>query len=50
LYRGNLYAVAGEFDKAAQEYRRAVALNPQNALAQNGLRMAEERLNQAPRI
>jgi tetratricopeptide (TPR) repeat protein len=39
-YRGNLYLLSGEYARAAQEFRRALALNPQNAVAQRGLTTA----------
>jgi tetratricopeptide (TPR) repeat protein len=37
FYRGNVYAVAGEFEKAVQEYRRALELNPHNEAARAAL-------------
>jgi tetratricopeptide (TPR) repeat protein len=40
VYRGNVYATAGQFDLAAAEYSRALAINPANGLARDGLAMA----------
>ncbi|MEK7755261.1 MAG: tetratricopeptide repeat protein [Acidobacteriota bacterium] len=47
-YRGNLFFVADDFERAAAEFRRALGLNPSNPAAQQGLRAAEGRLR-APR-
>jgi tetratricopeptide (TPR) repeat protein len=43
VYRGNVYATAGEFDLAAAEYSRALAINPANDLARDGLAMSRRR-------
>jgi tetratricopeptide (TPR) repeat protein len=37
FYRGHVYAVAGEFEKAAREYRKALELNPHNEAARAAL-------------
>lgn len=37
FYRGHVYAVAGELEKAAQAYRKAVELNPHNEAARAAL-------------
>ncbi len=37
VYRGAVYASSGEFDKAAPEYRRALALKPDDTGARQGL-------------
>jgi Tfp pilus assembly protein PilF len=44
LYRGNLYMVSKEFDKAMADYEVALKLNPRNEIA----RAALTRLRQAP--
>ena len=44
LYRGNLYMVSKEFDKAMADYQWALKLNPRNELA----RAAVTRLQQSP--
>ena len=43
VYRGNVYATSGEFDLAAGEYSRALAINPANGLARDGLEIARRR-------
>jgi tetratricopeptide (TPR) repeat protein len=43
LYRGNLYLLAKEFDKAEEQFRRAIALNPADIEARKGLDMALRR-------
>jgi tetratricopeptide (TPR) repeat protein len=37
VYRGNVYMTRGQMDMAAAEFRRALALNPKNVPAQQGL-------------
>jgi tetratricopeptide (TPR) repeat protein len=37
FYRGNVYSAAGDAEKAAADYRRAVEINPGNELARRGL-------------
>jgi Flp pilus assembly protein TadD len=44
VYRGNVYATAGEDARAAAEYRRAIKLNPSLEVAHRGLQAAERRL------
>ena len=44
VYRGNIFASRGQMPIAAGEYRRALAINPNNETAKQGLAMA-----QAPR-
>ncbi len=46
--RGNVYLLAQEFDKAAGQFRRALELNPADAIARNGLDMAQRRQAPAP--
>jgi tetratricopeptide (TPR) repeat protein len=46
--RGNVYLLAQEFDKAAGQFRRALELNPSDAIARNGLDMAQRRQAPAP--
>ncbi|MFB3779210.1 MAG: tetratricopeptide repeat protein [Bryobacteraceae bacterium] len=41
FYRGNIYAAKGDVVKAAQEYRRAIELNPDNEAARRGLARVE---------
>jgi tetratricopeptide (TPR) repeat protein len=43
VYRGNIYASRGQMPLAAAEYQRALALNPNNTAAQQGLAMAQSR-------
>jgi len=47
LYRGNVHFSAGEYAEAAAEYRRALALNPNNAAVREALARAEAALNRA---
>jgi Flp pilus assembly protein TadD len=47
VYRGNVYLMANEYARAAAEFRRALALNPADINARNGLDMAER---QQPRM
>lgn len=42
-YRGNVYAILGQSDKAADDYKRAVELNPANDMAARGLARANRR-------
>jgi Tfp pilus assembly protein PilF len=37
VYRGNIYALAGDRGAAAREYRRALAMNPENQVARDAL-------------
>jgi len=37
LYRGNIYSVRGDLQRAAEDYRRVLALNPDNQLAREAL-------------
>ncbi len=48
VYRGNVYLLASDFDQAARDFRRAIALNPTDSAARNGLSMAERRVT--PRL
>jgi tetratricopeptide (TPR) repeat protein len=41
IYRGDLYLLEKEFDKAASDFRRALELLPASADARNGLDMAQ---------
>ncbi|HSW48584.1 MAG TPA: tetratricopeptide repeat protein [Bryobacteraceae bacterium] len=41
FYRGNIYAATGDAARAAQEYRRAIELNPDNEAARRGLARVE---------
>jgi tetratricopeptide (TPR) repeat protein len=43
VYRGNVYATSGQFDLAAAEYSRALAINPDNDMARDGLAMSRRR-------
>jgi tetratricopeptide (TPR) repeat protein len=43
-FRGAVYAGQGDLNAAAQEYRRALSLNPQSEQAQQGLAAVEQRL------
>lgn len=44
MYRGNLDEVTNDLAGAAAEYRRALAMNPQNSVARDGLMRVESRL------
>ncbi len=44
VYRGDLYAQAGEWEAAAADYRRALSIDPENQAAQQGLALVEQRL------
>ncbi len=46
FYRGNVSAATGDLGKAAEDFRRAVEINPDNELARRGLDRAEMRLRQ----
>ena len=43
VYRGNLFLLSREFDRAAMEFRKALALNPANLSAANALLAAQRR-------
>ena len=43
VYRGNLYLLSQEYDRASEQFRKALALNPNNQTAANGLLMAQRR-------
>ncbi|BDC51939.1 membrane protein [Bryobacterales bacterium F-183] len=42
-YRGNVYALQGDMERAAADYKRAVELNPSNDMAARGLARANRR-------
>ncbi len=42
VYRGNVYMLSSDFAKAAEQFRRALALKPADSAARNGLSMAEK--------
>ena len=44
VYRGDIHRAQNAFAAAAEEYRRALALDPGNELARTGLGLAEQRL------
>ncbi len=44
FYRGNLFLMSQEFDRAAEQFRKALARNPGNQSAANGLIAAQRRL------
>lgn len=44
LYRGGVYSGMGNFARAAAEYRRALALSPDNTVAQQALAQVTQRL------
>lgn len=44
VYRGNIYLLSGEFDKAEAAFRRALELAPADANARNGLDLALRRV------
>ena len=48
VYRGNVYLLQKEYAKAAADFRAAIALNPSDLAARNGLEMAERQA--APRM
>ena len=48
--RGNVYLLAQEFDKAENQFRRALELNPADSLARNGLDMAQRRITPSPAL
>jgi tetratricopeptide (TPR) repeat protein len=47
-YRGNVYLGANQLEQAAAEFRRALALNPANPMAAQGVQLAAQRMR-APR-
>jgi hypothetical protein len=44
VYRGNLLLLNSDFDRAAEQFRRAIQLNPADVSARNGLDMAQRRV------
>jgi tetratricopeptide (TPR) repeat protein len=48
VYRGNVHLLSSRFDEAARDFRSALALNPGDTAARNGLDMAERRVT--PRL
>jgi tetratricopeptide (TPR) repeat protein len=44
VYRGNVYMARGEFAPAAEQYRRALGINPHNSAAEQSLAIAEQRV------
>ena len=46
VYRGNIHALQGEYRKAVEEYRRALAADPSNQPAREALAVAESNLKQ----
>ena len=44
LYRAAVFGAQGDWNAAAQEYRRALSLNPSSDRAQQGLAIAQQRL------
>jgi len=44
IYRGNLLLLNGEFDKAAEQFRSALAINNSDMSARDGLDMAQRRV------
>jgi tetratricopeptide (TPR) repeat protein len=44
VYRGNVYIMQNDFAKAAEQFRKALALNPADSAARNGLDMAERQV------
>jgi len=47
-YRGNIYRATGKPALAAEQYRRALELDPSNEVAIRGLQWAEQALGQGP--
>lgn len=45
IYRGNVYATAQQYDRAAAEYQHALDINPLNPQARDGLSMATSHLS-----
>ena len=43
VYKGNLYLLSQEYDRAAEQYRKSLAINPSNPDAIKGLNMAQRR-------
>jgi tetratricopeptide (TPR) repeat protein len=48
VYRGNILLLNSEFDQAAEQFRRAIELNPADPNARSGLDMAQRRVT--PRL
>jgi tetratricopeptide (TPR) repeat protein len=46
VYRGNVFATRGDLTSAVGQYRRALALNPNNETAQQAVALAERQLAQ----
>jgi tetratricopeptide (TPR) repeat protein len=44
VYRGNDYITTGNFSGAAEEFKRALSINPLNQVAKNGLAIAQKQL------
>ena len=44
VYRGNILLLNSDFDRAADQFRRAIELNPADINARNGLDMAQRRV------
>jgi tetratricopeptide (TPR) repeat protein len=44
VYRGNVYLAGGDANKAAEQYRRALAINPNDQIAKASLANAERQL------
>jgi len=44
LYRGNIYLLGADFDRAAEQFRRALSIKPADLDAQKGLDMAQRRV------
>jgi tetratricopeptide (TPR) repeat protein len=47
VYRGNIHAAKGEYARAADWYRHALAMNPRNETARNALAVAEQNVGKA---
>lgn len=48
IYRGNLLILSQEFDKAAEQFEKALSINPSDQNARNGLDLARRRV--APQV
>lgn len=44
VFRGNVLLLNGDFDRAAEQFQRAIQLNPADVNARNGLDMAQRRV------
>ena len=44
VYRGNLFLLNGQFDEAAAQFQKALAINPAEQSARNGLDLAQRRV------